>query len=469
MSLIQNAALKTAPIVAKTATLTAATAPATTVPGAPILPGDTTSIPGGGTTSTVQLDDAKGLGFKSWGDPHEITGDGLKFDNMGIGYFTAMKSASGDLMVVKRHESVPGLGAVGSTVNTEAAIKVGDDVVKFNTKSDKLYVNDAEIALKDGETKPLPGGGSVSRKGNKITVNSPKGDEITIVDQGKYLDLEGKLSASRKDGEVTGSLGRFDADTSADNDLVLRDGTQAKTHAEFIDNWRTSDAENLLTKPAANFASAESKEIAALEKENEALYKQEQALSDERRPLLAEIAQNEPIYNALKKLPENELSESDKAFMKKFEATKAKVDDLSKKIADLNAKQADNQKKIDALTEILKLKGYNATLYQTEQDKSNERRPLLSQEAEMKDRAAALKDLQNQDPKQLSEADLAFLSRYQQILDQIAKFNELIRKLNEEQKANEDRIRELDRIAHPDAPVPLAAAPIAGGTLKTAA
>ncbi|MBM3267592.1 MAG: VWD domain-containing protein [Candidatus Sericytochromatia bacterium] len=468
MAINQIAALTSVPAVKAATLTTAGNALTTTVPATTVAGDVKTTVPGG-TTSTVQLEDAKGLTFRSWGDPHEVSGDGLKFDNMGIGYYTALKSASGDLMVVKRQESIPNTGADGSTVNTEAAVKAGDDVVKYNTKNNKLHINDQEVTLKDGETRALPGGGSVTKKGNKITVTSPKGDEITFVDQGKYMDLEGKLSPSRKDGEVTGSLGRFDKDTDASNDLVLRDGTQAKTQAEFIDNWKTNDAENLLTKPAAEFRSPEAKEIAALKKENEALYAQEQKLSDERRPLLAEIAKNEPIYKALKELPDDMLSESDKAFMKKFEDTKAKVEDLSAKIKDLNAKQAENQKKIDALTEIIKLKGENALLYQTEQDKSNERRPLLSQQAEMKDRAEALKALQAEDPNKLSEADLAFLGRYQQILDKINKLNEEIRKLNEQQKANEERIRELDRIAHPDKPVPLAAAPIAGGAIKTAA
>jgi hypothetical protein len=423
---------------------------ATSVPPTSVPPADVNTSTPGGATSKVKLEDAKGLSFQSWGDPHEVSGDGLKFDNMGIGYFTAMKSASGDLMVTKRHESVPGLGAVGSTVNTEVGIKAGEDVVKYDTKTNKFYINDKETALKDGEAVNLPGGGKVVKKGNEITVTTPKGDNITIVDQGKYLDLKGTLAASRKDGEVTGSLGRFDADTDASNDLVMRDGSQAANVDSFIKEWTTPDAENLLTQPAAKFQSAEAKEIAALRKENEELFKKEQALSDERRPLLADIAKNESIYKALKELPDNMLAEADKTFMKKFEDTKAKVDDLGKQIADLNARQAENQKKIDALVKIAELKGHNALLFDKEQSVSHERRPLLAQQAEMKPKAEFLQDLQKSDPAKVSEADLTYLKNWSALLDKIAQLTKLISDLNKEQADNEAEIAEQDKIAHPD-------------------
>ena len=245
-----------APAAAGTATVPSSVPPSS-VPASVPPSADVNTTGTTGQTSKVQLEDAKGLEFKSWGDPHEVSGDGQKFDNMGVGYFTALKSASGDLMVTKRHEKVPGLGAVGSTVNTEAAAKVGDDVVKYDAKVDKLWINDKEVALKDGQTQNLPGGGKVERHGNKISVTSAKGDVVTFVDQGKYMDLEGKIAASRKDGEVTGSLGRFDADTDASNDLVKADGTKAANANDFIESWKTPAGENLLTNPAAMFVSAE--------------------------------------------------------------------------------------------------------------------------------------------------------------------------------------------------------------------
>lgn len=406
-----------------------------------------TSVPG--QASRVQLEDAKGLEFRSWGDPHEVSGDGLKFDNMGIGYYTALKSASGDLMVTKRHEQVPGLGAVGSTVNTEAAVKVGDDVVKYDTKIDKLYINDQEVALKEGEVRNLPGGGKVEKHGNKISVTSPKGDVVTFVDQGKYMDLEGKIAASRKDGEVIGSLGRFDADTDASNDLVKPDGTRAASVDDFIKSWETPPEENLLTNPASKFVSPEAKEIAALEKENAELFKQEQAASDERRPLLADLAKNQSIYDALKNLPAEYLAEADHAFMKKFEENKAKVEALNEKIKGLNEKQAENSKKIDALKEILRLRGENALLYQKEQDISNERRPLLAEQAGMKDKGEFLGKLKETEPEKLAEADFKFLEKYQALLARILELGRLISSLNAEQKENDERIAQLDEIAHP--------------------
>ncbi len=179
----------------------------------------------------------EGQTFKSWGDPHEITGDGLKFDNQLLGDFVALRSKSGDFELQKRHEHVSG-HSDGVTFNTEAALKTNGNTIHFDSQHNALTINGTKANLADGQTVAMPGGGSVTRNGNNYTITTAQGDSVTFIDQGNYMDIEGKMSASRGDGEIMGSLGRMDADSDASNDLVLPDGTLAKDVQQFLEAWR---------------------------------------------------------------------------------------------------------------------------------------------------------------------------------------------------------------------------------------
>ncbi|MBM3270526.1 MAG: VWD domain-containing protein [Candidatus Sericytochromatia bacterium] len=180
---------------------------------------------------------AQGLTFKSWGDPHEVTGDGLKFDNQLVGDFVALRSKSGDFELQKRHEHVGGQSD-GVTFNTEASLKTNGDVIHFDSQTNQLTINGQPANLANGQSVKLPGGATVTRNGGNYTINTAQGDTVTFIDQGQYMDIEGKMSASRKDGEVTGALGAMDADTSTANDLVLPNGDIAKDLASFLEAWR---------------------------------------------------------------------------------------------------------------------------------------------------------------------------------------------------------------------------------------
>lgn len=476
----------TTPIIAPTTTkAAAAAAPAAAAPetaktAAPA--GDSNAIASGGDKSALKLDQskpvmqaaqadplpevlAKGLSFKSWGDPHEVSGDGLKFDNWKTGTFTALQSKSGDLVLEKKQEHVENTGADGSTVNTEAALKVGSDLIKYTAGTDKLNVNDKDITLKDGESLTLPDGGTLSRKGNNYTVNTPKGDTITVQDKGKYLDFEGQLSAKRGDGEVTGSLGRFDADTDATNDLVKADGTIAKNVEEFLGNWQTNATNSLFNKKAAD-VSPYAKELSDLKASNAELFKQEQALGDERRPLLVDVGKEKPIYDALKALPADQVTEGDVKFMKDFEAKSAKVEDLNNKIQDLNERQAAQATRIGALEKIVGLESKNKELFATEQEKGKERMPILAEVSEKKPQYDGIKDL----PATLhTEGDQSFIKHFDTLNTSLTVFNDSIRKLNEDQDANRKEIERLDAESKLKAATKAPAAPAAAAAAPAAA
>lgn len=164
--------------------------------------------------------------FRSWGDPHEVTGDGLKFDNMLTGTFTAFKSASGDLELQKYQEKDDHGRWAGATLNKAAGIKVGENTVSYDIRGDQLSINGKKVSTTPGSVFSLPGGGNVSvGKDGNITVNTPVGDTITIEKRDGYIDFRGEISSSRPSGSVFGSLGTFDEDTDPTNDLRRPDGS----------------------------------------------------------------------------------------------------------------------------------------------------------------------------------------------------------------------------------------------------
>jgi Ca2+-binding EF-hand superfamily protein len=192
-----------------------------------------------------------GRTFKSWGDPHEVTGDGGKFDNMKEGSFVKARSATGDFELQTVQGKDKSGRWPGATVNHAAAVKAGKDTVAYNGLTKTLTINGQPKALKDGETFKLPDGGSVTKTKDGVTITSPKGDKVNVHQKDNYIDVSGEIGPNRKDGEVRGSLGNFDADKDANNDLVGRDGKVVGSPKDkaavdkFIEQWRTKPEENL--------------------------------------------------------------------------------------------------------------------------------------------------------------------------------------------------------------------------------
>lgn len=187
----------------------------------------------------------RGLYFASTGDPHETSGDGLKFDNRKMGLFTALKSDSADFMLQKYQMNGAMVGVPGTTLNRIAEIKAGANALRYDALADVLLVNGAALPLQSGQAVGLPGGAAVWRDGPVYSVWTPAGDITNIRDQGVYLDITGRISPLRRHQKVKGSLGCFDIDTEVWNDLVLRDGTVTSDVSLFLKNWRTLDSERI--------------------------------------------------------------------------------------------------------------------------------------------------------------------------------------------------------------------------------
>jgi len=86
----------------------------------------------------------------------------------------------------------------------------------------------------------LDDGTVVQMAGKKLSVFSPRGDVINIdsLSEDSYLNIDGKISGQRPAASVQGSLGNFDGDNNANNDLVSRDGTTVAVQAgKGITSW----------------------------------------------------------------------------------------------------------------------------------------------------------------------------------------------------------------------------------------
>ncbi|MBM3268415.1 MAG: hypothetical protein FJZ01_12260 [Candidatus Sericytochromatia bacterium] len=178
--------------------------------------------------------------FRSWGDPHEVSGSGQKYDNMKRGDFIALQSFEGDFMVQKRQAAFGG----DATYNTTIAVRYLRDLVLYDPGKDELQVNGEKVALKPARTLTLSSGATVNVGQPRVTVTTTKGDVVNIIDQGKYSDIEGGVSKQRRLGSVYGELGMF-ADDRA-KDFTLRNGFVTTSLDLFLEEWRVRPGEALI-------------------------------------------------------------------------------------------------------------------------------------------------------------------------------------------------------------------------------
>ncbi len=158
---------------------------------------------------------------RSWGDPHIEDADGGKYNFHHPGIFNIVKDKD-----VQLNAKITA-SANNTAVNTEAGVTVGgrtvyvtaDGTTKVGYK-DPNIVN-ADVTLADGQTVLLDDGGSVSRAGNKVTVQTTEYkmqfDTNKDFNGTKYMDIDvwSKAGGVMTDGVApSGILGEtFDADS----------------------------------------------------------------------------------------------------------------------------------------------------------------------------------------------------------------------------------------------------------------
>lgn len=224
--------------------------------------------PGEGVSTRVPQEPAKGLTFKAYGDPHVVTGDGLKFDLSLIGEFVGFASRAGDFAL---HTRVgPGLVDRLHTYNLAVAVRLGRVVVAYDAATRQLTVDGRVLRLLPGQERRLPGGALVRALPRGWELVSARGDRVWLTPAGDHLDFRVEPGPGRPDGDIVGALGVLDADDRPENDLRDRAGglvappTGPASEARFLEGWRVQAAERLLSPelagpvplPAAGGASA---------------------------------------------------------------------------------------------------------------------------------------------------------------------------------------------------------------------
>lgn len=183
--------------------------------------------------------------FQSVGDPHEEGGNGVKFDNYRPGTFLALTTLTGDLVLEKTQDYVPGgTKWKGKTVNNAVAVKSDGDVFLYYVYGQRARLNGKAVSFQDGTPVSAPNGLRITKKGTDITLSTSAGDTITVRDKGFYLDVFGSVSGDRVVHEVKGALGTYNNGSAADA-IRLRNGQVTTDMQAFLTDWLATPSEDL--------------------------------------------------------------------------------------------------------------------------------------------------------------------------------------------------------------------------------
>ena len=184
----------------------------------------------------------------SLGDPHLQTANGLSFDFMAVGEFTALRSESEDMVVQVRH--VPYSNSRWVSVTSAVALSVNGDRVTIEYGQDSLI-----LRVNGVRTIPvrmnLPAGGFLVPEAGSYLIGWPDGSLLRVFRNVKGMDLSMHLSSTRKD-KVHGLLGPYTGAPA--KQLTARNGAVIKPdditnyqqlYRVYGDSWRITQKESL--------------------------------------------------------------------------------------------------------------------------------------------------------------------------------------------------------------------------------
>lgn len=190
------------------------------------------------TPTPVPPPNSGGNSGTSWGDPHIITPDGLRYDFQAKGDFVFAKSTTpgDDFEVHIRY--VPG-PAQGITATDAVAARVVGDVVAVypNGSTFDVVINGILTSATTTLTQQLQGGGTVRVTTGAATVSWPDRSVLTINQGTGYNRGATLLLSPARLGKVQGLLGNYDG--IATNDLRLPNGlAPQEIYQDFRTAWR---------------------------------------------------------------------------------------------------------------------------------------------------------------------------------------------------------------------------------------
>ena len=188
----------------------------------------------------------------SWGEPHQVSFDRLKYEFQPVGEFVLAESDDSGVVVQTRQEPWSSDGRV--SVNTALAAQVGADRVGFYTDTGEVKVNGEVVELDDGWSIPLDQDGILSRDGDRYYLGWPDtapGERVVlrVTMYPTHLNLLLQVPPGYT-GDMSGLLG--DADGDPTNDLALRNGavlglpvSTGVVYGSYADSWRIDPSESL--------------------------------------------------------------------------------------------------------------------------------------------------------------------------------------------------------------------------------
>ncbi len=180
----------------------------------------------------------------SWGDPHFHTYDGLVYHDQSIGEFVLTQEKGGTGFAVHVREARISGFSPCVTLNTALAVRLDTNKVEYRASSNEILVDGVVVALAEGVTMTLSGGGTVRRQSGIVCSDSNSIETVIARDAGNYVNITVVVACSLQ-GKLEGLLGNDD--DNASNELLLRNGTTAPTLKAFMDSWRLSNAESLFS------------------------------------------------------------------------------------------------------------------------------------------------------------------------------------------------------------------------------
>ena len=177
----------------------------------------------------------------SWGDPHLITLDGLKYDFQSMGEFVLVKSNVTNLEVQVRQKK---FSNDNITVNTAVAANIDGTKVSIHLGG-VLYVDDNIHA---GDI-VLEGGGGVAQTNSGYRLTWQDGSVVDVAVGRGSMRVSFAFNDQHRE-KITGLVGNWDGDSS--NDIRVRNGevlarpVSANTlYKRYADSWRILQEKSL--------------------------------------------------------------------------------------------------------------------------------------------------------------------------------------------------------------------------------